>query len=208
MVSFAMIFGAVDAGASVNACAVAAIARDATGLWCPIYLAEEQGRRGNPLDVRHVLVPHAAALRALGCESWASDGWAHHDVHHAGIEAGIGTHVVGGTLWEQWRHVMAVAARDRLGLAPHDRLPREHWPMLERLADQLVTVREKFANGQRTIDIPEVGTSHGDLATAFARAFLWARAADQEPDEARRPRRFEAAEYGSASRYAPAMRGR
>jgi len=174
------VYGAADAGASRNALAIAAIARDRAGVWCPLYLAEEQGAKGRPLDVRNVLVPHARALRAIGCEWWAVDSWAQHDVHHASIEAGIGMQVVGGPLWDQWRHIMAIASRERLSLAPHERLPREQWPMLDALAEQLATVREKFANGARTIEIPEVGTSHGDLATAFARAFLAARAADAE----------------------------
>lgn len=187
-----MPFGAVDPGASRNACGIACIDRAPSGIWAPLYLAEEQGQPGRPLDVRNVLVPHGRALRALGCESWATDGWSQHDVHHASIDAGLSCVVVGGHLWEQWRHIMTISARDQWSLSPHVRMPREQWPKLDALAEQLSTVLEKFANGERTVVIPEVGTSHGDLATAFARCFLHARAADIRDATPRPfdPRRF------------------
>jgi hypothetical protein len=55
-----------------------------------------------------------------------------------------------------------------------------------------------FSNGRRTIRIPEVGSSHGDLASAHSRAFWHAKAADYvEPDA----RRFDPSRYGGRSRY-------
>lgn len=179
----------VDPGASKNALAIVAVGVTSDGLWVPVYLFEMSGRTGCPLDLRNVLVPHARTLRALGCTSWLSDGWALHDVVHAGYEGGLYTAPPpGGDLWEQWRHAMAIAARGRWSLAPHARLPREQWPLLDVLAEQLGTVLEALRGGRRTIEVREVGASHGDLAVAYARALLHARAADYVPDTGPRPR--------------------
>lgn len=186
-----MPWAAVDPGASRNACAVAGIDRNAAGMWGPIYLAEIRGERGRPLDLRNVLVPHARAVRVLGCRAWLTDAFAKHDVHHAGLDAGIAMLESSGDLWDQWRHLMAVVSRRKHALAPSKRLPEEQHHLLDVLVEQLATVREGFEGGRRRIIIPEVGTSHGDLATAYARAFLHARAAD-----------FEA-----AHRAAPELRG-
>ena len=184
-----MPFAAIDAGAAVNALAIAAVDVTPAGIWVPVYLAEESGQRGRPLDLRHVLVPHARALHAIGCTSWLPDAWALHDVHHAGLEGGIHTlPPVGGELWDQWRHSMALAARGLWSFAPHRRLPRVQWPLLEVLAEQLGTVLEAFRGGRRTVEVPEVGTSHGDLAVAFNRALLAARASDDAQDESPRER--------------------
>lgn len=177
-------WAALDPGASVNALAVAAVARTPAGVWVPVYLAEESGASGRPLDLRNVLVPHASALRAIGCSAWLSDGWAAHDVIHAGREGGLATlPPTGGELWEQWRHSMALAARGAWSFAPHRRLAREQWPLLDVLTEQLATVLESLRAGRRTVLVPEVGASHGDLAVAFNRALLHARAADVQDDD-------------------------
>jgi hypothetical protein len=127
------------------------------------------------LDLRNELVPIARELRALGCASWATDGWAPHDVQHAGSDGGLSTVQATSKLAEQWRHLLAICARGKHALGPSRRIPEE---MLEELASQLGMVREVFENGHRTIKIPEVGGLHGDLASAYARAFWHARAAD------------------------------
>lgn len=179
-----MTWAAVDPGASVNAAAVVALAVSPGGIWAPAYLWEQSGTRGHPLDLRRILVPHACAVRDLGAGSWMTDAFALHDATHAGWEGGIGTVVEGGDMRERWRDLLAIVARHQLSLAPHPRLPREQWPLLEVLAGQLATV---LAKG-RTIEIPTVGASHGDLASAFARAFHHAHAADWTPADEPRDR--------------------
>lgn len=165
----------VDPGASRNALAVAVIDRDRRGLWAPIYLREIRPKRGRPLDIRNDLVPIGREVRALGCESWATDQWAHHDVLHAGDDAGLATVRAEKDSAEHWRHLIAVCARELHALGPSRRVTAEQ---LEELEAQLAKVQEVFENGGRTIRIPEIGGLHGDLATAYARAFWHARAAD------------------------------
>lgn len=171
------------------------IERDAAGLWSPIYLREFRPPPGCPLDLRNILVPVARELRALGCESWASDGFAPHDVLHAGLDGGLSTVYVGSDLLEQWRHILAISARGQHALGSSPRIADED---LDALASQLGTVEEIFANGRRTIRIPEVGTSHGDLASAYSRAFWHAKAADfVAPSTAH----FNPLRFGGRSRY-------
>ena len=81
---------------------------------------------------------------------------------------------------EHWRHLIAVCARGLHALGPSTRVAPEQ---IEELAAQLAAVQEAFENGRRVIRIPEVGGLHGDLATAYARAFWHARAADAQLDE-------------------------
>jgi hypothetical protein len=178
-----MPWAAIDPGASRNACGVVAIDRDRRGMWAPIYLRELRPEPGRPLDLRNELVPIARELRALGCESWATDGWAPHDVLHAGIDGGIATVQTTSKLSEQWRHLLAICARGQHALGASKRVADEE---LEELASQLGMVREVFENGHRTIKIAEVGGLHGDLASAYARAFWHARAADYRPATAER----------------------
>lgn len=165
----------LDPGATRNAVGVAAIDRDRHGMWAPVFLKELRPTPGVPIDLRHALVPIARELVALGCESWASDGFATHDVLHAGLDAGISTVYVGSDLLEQWRHLLAISARGQHALGPSPRIAVDD---LDALVEQLGTVEEIFSNGRRTIRIPEVGTSHGDLASAYGRAFWHAKAAD------------------------------
>jgi hypothetical protein len=187
-----MPWAAIDPGASRNACGVVAIDRDRRGMWAPIYLRELRPEPGRPLDLRNELVPIARELRALGCESWATDGWAPHDVLHAGIDGGIATVQTTSKLSEQWRHLLAICARGQHALGASKRVADEE---LEELASQLGMVREVFENGHRTIKIAEVGGLHGDLASAYARAFWHARAADfKAAPPAPRPR--GRSEYG------------
>lgn len=122
--------------------------------------------------------------------TWATDGWAPHDVLHAGAEGGIGTVQATTNLPEQWRHLLAICARGQHALGPSPRIADE---LLEELASQLATVEEAFVNGKRTVRIPEVGTSHGDLASAYARAFWHARAADVDADRAKSVKRYRGA---------------
>lgn len=170
-----MPWAAIDPGASRNACGVAAIDRDKRGRWAPIYLRQIIPDPGRPLDLRNLLVPIARELRALGCSSWATDGWAAHDVLHAGADGGIATVQATSDLPEQWRHLLAICARDQHALGPSRRVSTED---LDALAEQLGLVHEVFSNGRKTIKIQEVGRLHGDLASAYARAFWHARAAD------------------------------
>lgn len=153
------------------------IGRDARGRWAPVYLREIRPEPGRPLDLRNVLVPYAKEIRALGCETWATDGFAAHDVLHAGRDAGLQTIQCTTDLHAEWRHLLAVCARERHALGSSPLVPDE---TLAELAAQLGTVEEVFMNGRRTVRIPEVGTSHGDLATAYARAFWHASAADAD----------------------------
>jgi hypothetical protein len=176
-----MPWAAIDPGASRNACAIAAIDRDRRGRWAPIYLRQIIPEPGRPLDLRNLLVPVARELRALGCSSWATDGWAAHDVLHAGADGGIATVQATSDLPEQWRHVLAICARDQHALGPSRRVSLED---LDALAEQLGLVHEVFANGRKTIKIQEAGRLHGDLASAYARAFWHARAADAQFDDA------------------------
>lgn len=178
-----MPWAAIDPGASRNACGVVAIDRDRRGMWAPIYLRELRPEPGRPLDLRNELVPIARELRALGCESWATDGWAPHDVLHAGAEGGLATVQATSKLSEQWRHLLAICARGQHALGTSRRVADEE---LEELASQLGMVREVFENGHRTIKIAEVGGLHGDLASAYARAFWHARAADYQAATAER----------------------
>ena len=173
-----MPWAAIDPGASRNACGVVAIDRDRRGMWAPIYLRELRPKPGRPLDLRNELVPIASELRLLGCESWATDGWAPHDVLHAGNDGGIATVQATSKLPEQWRHLLAICARGQHAIGPSRRVADED---LEELVSQLGMVREVFENGHKTIKIVEVGGLHGDLASAYARAFWHARAADYEP---------------------------
>jgi len=182
-----MTWAACDPGASQNAAAVVGLAVSPGGIWAPVYLWEQSGTRGHPLDLRRILVPHARAVRELGAASWMTDAFALHDATHAGWEGGIATVVEGGEMLERWRDLLAIIARSQLSLAPHPRLTREQWPLLEVLGEQLATVREVSRGGRRTIEIPTVGASHGDLASAFARAFHHAKAADYVLDDLPRP---------------------
>lgn len=189
------VFAGIDPGASRNSVAVAVIGRDSAGSWAPVFLREVRPPPGRPLDLRNVLVPIAREVRALGCESWASDGFATHDVLHAGLDGGLSTVYVGPDLLEQWRHILAISARGQHALGPSPRVSADD---LDALAEQLATVEEVFTNGRRTVRIPEIGTSHGDLASAYSRAFWHAKAADYvEPDT----RRFDPSRYGGRSRY-------
>ncbi len=190
-----MPWAAIDPGASRNACGVVAIDRDRAGNWAPIYLRELRPQPGRPLDLRNELVPIARELRALGCMSWATDGWAPHDVQHAGADGGIGTVQATSKLSEQWRHLLAICARGRHALGPSRHVSEE---MLEELASQLGMVRETFESGHRTIKIAEVGGLHGDLASAYARAYWHARAADLAEVDAKPPRQLRgASEYAA-----------
>lgn len=191
-----MPWAGVDPGASRNACAVAAIDRDALGRWGPIYLRElRPPRQGWPLDIRNELVPLAREVRALGCASWASDGWAVHDVLHAGMDGGLSFVPAEKDSAEHWRHLLAICARDLHALGPSPLVSQE---MLDELVEQLAAVQEAYDNGRRVIRIPEVGGLHGDLATAYARAFWHARAADYT--EPRGP--ADVSELGGLSRTA------
>lgn len=170
-----MPWAGVDPGASRNALAVAVIDRDLLGRWAPIYLRELRPRPGLPLDIRNELVPIAIEVRSLGCASWASDGWAKHDVIHAGMDGGLSFVQSEKDSPEHWRHLLAVCSRGLHALGPSERVATED---LEELLSQLAAVQEAFENGRKTIRIPEVGGLHGDLATAYARAYWHARAAD------------------------------
>lgn len=196
-----MPWAAIDPGASRNACGIVAIDRDSAGNWAPIYLREIRPSPGRPLDLRNLLIEPARELRALGCESWATDGWAAHDVMHAGIDGGLSTVQTTSNLPEQWRHLLAVCARGTHALGPSVRVSDE---MLLELASQLAMVQEVFENGRRTVRIPEVGGLHGDLASAYARAFWHARAADapEEPTDD-----FDPADYGGGCRTGGARGG-
>ena len=174
-----MPWAAIDPGASRNACGIVAIDRDRRGMWAPIYLRELRPKPGRPLDLRNELVPIAAELRALGCASWATDGWAAHDVQHAGNEAGLATVQATSDLIEHWRHLLAICARDQHALGTSARVSTE---ALEELAAQLGLVRDVVINGHRTVRIDQVGDLHGDLASAYSRAFWHARAADYRPE--------------------------
>lgn len=195
-----MPWAGVDPGASRNALAVAVIDRDRFGMWAPIYLRELRPRPGMPLDIRNELVPIAIQVRALGCASWASDGWAKHDVLHAGIDGGLSFAQAEKDSPEHWRHLLAVCSRGLHALGPSDRVATED---LEELLSQLAAVQESFENGRKVIRIPEVGGLHGDLATAYARAYWHARAADfvEIVDE------IDPAEFGEACRTAGARGG-
>lgn len=196
-----MPWAGIDPGAARNSLAATAIDRDARGLWAPIYLREVRPPPGRPLDLRNDLVPIARELRALGCESWASDGFAPHDVLHAGLDGGLSTVYCGSDVLEQWRHLLAIAARGQHALGPSPRIAPDD---VDALASQLATVEEVFVNGRRTIRIPEVGTSHGDLASAYGRAFWHARAADYvEPSTVK----FDPSRYGGRSRYSVGIAG-
>lgn len=171
-----MPWAGVDPGASRNALAVAVIDRDRRGRWAPIYLRElRPPPTGMPLDIRNELVPIAREVRALGCSSWASDGWAKHDVLHAGADGGLAFVPAEKDSPEHWRHIIAICARGLHALGPSRRVPQEQ---IDELVSQLAAVQEAFENGRRVIRIPEVGGLHGDLATAYARAFWHAKAGD------------------------------
>ena len=170
----------VHPGASRNALAVAVVDRDRRGMWGPIYLREIRPPRGRPLDIRNDLVPIGREVRAIGCDSWATDQWAYHDVLHAGHDAGLATVRSEKDSAEHWRHLIAICARSLHALGPSRRVTAEQ---LEELAAQLAEVQEAFESGGRTIRIPEIGGLHGDLATAYARALWHARAADAQFDE-------------------------
>lgn len=172
-----MPWAGVDPGASRNALAVAVVDRDRRGHWAPVYLRELRPRPGVPLDIRNELVPIAREVRALGCASWASDGWAKHDVLHAGLEGGLSFVPAEKDAPEHWRHLIAICARGLHALGPSSLVPQEQ---IDELASQLAAVQEAFENGHRVIRIPEVGGLHGDLATAYARALWHARAADHD----------------------------
>jgi hypothetical protein len=197
-----MPWAAIDPGASRNAVGIAVIDRDRRGMWAPIYLREIRPEPGRPLDLRNVLVPYAREVKELGCDNWATDGWASHDVLHAGNEVHLGLVQATTDLPEQWRHLLAICARDLHALGPSRRVPED---LLAALAEQLGTVREVFVNGRKTIRIEEVGTSHGDLASAYARAYWHARAADACFDS---DVKIDVGKLGGRSRYdrAPASR--
>jgi hypothetical protein len=182
--------------------AVAVIERDRAGSWAPLFLKEVRPPPGYPLDLRNVLIPIAREVRTLGCESWASDGFAPHDVMHAGLDGGLSTAYVGSDLLEQWRHLLAISARGQHALGPSPRIADDD---LEALASQLGTVEEVFVNGRRTVRIQEIGSSHGDLASAYSRAFWHAKAADYvEPPTVP----FDPLRYGGRSRYDTGRGGR
>src|SRR5262245_25869054 len=140
----AMPWGAIDPGASRNAVGIAVIDRDRFGRFGPIYLREIRPEPGRPLDLRNVLVPYAREVHELGCETWATDGFAQHDVHHASLDAGIRSVQCTTDLREEWRHLLAICARGQHALGPSRLVADE---LLEELAEQLRTIEEVFANG-------------------------------------------------------------